>query len=86
MFKSIHGLAPTYLSESIVMNADINEYNTRGAWNRNVYQPRPGIEKYKNSFLYKASELWNALPPSLKESHDLDTFRQPYKVLNSRSR
>ena len=33
MFKSIHGLAPTHLSYSIVMNADINEYNTRGAQN-----------------------------------------------------
>ena len=37
MFKSIYGLAPTYLSDNIVMNADINEYNTRGAQNRNVY-------------------------------------------------
>ena len=66
MFKSIHGLAPTYLSDNIVMNADVNEYNTRGAQNRNVYQPRPRIEKYKNSFLYKAGELWNALPPSVR--------------------
>ena len=86
MFKSIHGLAPTYLSDSIVMNADVNEHNTSGAQNRNVYQPRPRIEKYKNSFLYKAGELWNALPPSVKESPDLDTFKQRYKALNSRYR
>ena len=85
MFKSIHGLAPTYLSDSIVMNADINEYNARGAKSRHVYQPRPRIEKYKNSFLYKAGELWNALPSSVKESPDLDTFKQRYKALNSRS-
>ena len=65
MFKSIHGLAPTYLSDSVVMNADINEYNTKGAQNRNVYQPRPRIEKYTSCFLSKASELWNALPPSV---------------------
>ena len=73
MLKSIHGLAPTYLSDSIVMQADINEYDTRGAQNRNVYQPRPRIEKYKNSFLYMAGELWNALPPSV-ESPDLGTW------------
>ena len=85
MFKSIHGLAPTYLSDSIVMNADINEYNTKGAQHRNVYQPHPRIEKYKNSFLYKAGELRNALPPSVKESPDLDTFKQRHKALNSRS-
>ena len=68
------------------MNADINEYNTRAAQNWNVYQLRPRIEKYKNSFLYKAGELWDAYPPSVKESHDLDTFKQRYKALNSRAR
>ena len=68
------------------MNADINECNMRGAWNRNVYQPCPRMMKYKNSFLYKAGELWNALQPSVKESPDLDTLKQCYKALYSRSR
>ena len=80
MFKAIHGLAPTYLSDSIIMNADMNEYSTRGAQNRNVYQPRPRIEKYKNSFLYKAGELWNALPVFVKESLDLEMFKRNYKA------
>ena len=48
MFKSIHGLAPTYLSDSIVMNADVNEHNTSGAQNRNVYQPRPYGMPYRH--------------------------------------
>ena len=30
-----------------------------------MYQPRPRVEKYKNSFLYKAGELWNALPDDI---------------------
>ena len=68
------------------MNAYINEYTTRRAQNRNAYQPRPRIKKYKNSFLYGAGKLWNALPPSVKESPDLDTFKQRYKALNSISR
>ena len=68
------------------MNAGINEYNTRSAQNRNVYQPRPRIEKFKNSFLYKAGKLWNTLPLDVKESPDLNTFKQRYKALNSRSR
>ena len=68
------------------MNADINEYNTRGAQNRNVYQPCLTIAKYKNSFLYTAGGLWDAVPPSVKESPDLDTFKQQFKALNFRSR
>ena len=66
MFKYIHGLVPAYLSDSIVMNADINEHNTRSAQNSNVYQPRPRIEKYENRFLYKAGELRTTLLPSVK--------------------
>ena len=29
LFRSIHGLAPTYSSDNIIMNADINEYIMR---------------------------------------------------------
>ena len=31
MFKAIHGIAPTYLSDRIVMNFDVNCYDTRGS-------------------------------------------------------
>ena len=31
MFKSIHGIAPTYLSDRVVMNFDVNGYDTRGS-------------------------------------------------------
>ena len=51
MFKSIHGLAPTYLSDTIAINADINEYNTKGAQTGNVHQPRPRIEMHKSMFV-----------------------------------
>ena len=68
------------------MNTDINEYDTRGAQIRNVYQPRHRIEKHKYSFLHKAGQLWSGLPLSVKESPDLDTLEQRYKALDSRSR
>ena len=31
MFKAIHRIAPTYLSDRIVMNFDVNGYDTRGS-------------------------------------------------------
>ena len=36
MCKSIHGIAPAYLCNQIVMNFDINGYDTRGTDSRNV--------------------------------------------------
>ena len=55
MFKSIHGLAPPYLSDNIVMDADINEYNTRGAHNRNVYQPASEKRSIRIAFRIQAN-------------------------------
>ena len=31
MFKNTHGIAPTYLSDRVVMNFDVNGYDTRGS-------------------------------------------------------
>ena len=37
MFKSIHGIAPAYLCNQIVMKFDINGYDNRGTDGMNVY-------------------------------------------------
>ena len=31
MFKSVHGIAPTYLSDRVVVHFDVNGYDTRGS-------------------------------------------------------
>ena len=49
MFKSIHGIAPNYLSDRIDMHFDIHGYNTREADSMNVYLPTVHKEIYKNT-------------------------------------
>ena len=39
MFKPIHGIAPAYLCNQIVVNFDINGHDTRGTDGMNVYLP-----------------------------------------------
>ena len=51
MFKSIHGLAPTYMCNHVVMNFDVNGYDTRGTDSMNVYLPKLKKDIYKNIFL-----------------------------------
>ena len=46
MFKSVHGLAPAYLCNQVVMNFDVNGYDTRGTDSMNVYLP-----KFKERYL-----------------------------------
>ena len=51
MFKSIHGIVPTYLSGRFVMNFDVNGYDTRGS-DMELYLPTLRKESYRNSFMY----------------------------------
>ena len=52
MFKSIHGIAPAYLCNQIVMNLGINGYDTRVTDGMTVYLPVLKKDIYKNSILY----------------------------------
>ena len=65
MFKAIHGIAPTYLSDRIVMNFDVNGYDTRGS-DMDLYPPTLRKEVYRNSFMYMGGKLWNDLPEFIK--------------------
>ena len=83
MFKSIHGIAPAYLCNPIVMNFDINGYDTRGTDGMNVYLPTLKKDIYKNSFLYKGGQVWNRLLDVVKDSPNLETFKYYYKLQKS---
>ena len=48
MFKSIHGLAPAYLCNQVVMNFDVNGYDTRGTDSVNLYLPKLKKDICKN--------------------------------------
>ena len=83
MLKSIHGIAPAYLCNQIVMNFDINDYDTRGTYGINVYLPTVKKDIYKNSYLYKGGQVWNRLPDVVKDSPNLETFKYHYKLQKS---
>lgn len=78
MFKAIHGLTPSYLSNHITMNVDIHGYDTRSSENMNVYRPTIHKEMFRNSFMCKGSDIWNALPNEVKESPNMDSFKRNY--------
>ena len=80
MFKFIHGIAPTYLCNQIVMNSDINGCDTRGTDGISVHLPTLKKVIYKNSFWYKWGQMWNRLPDVVKYSPNLETFRYYYKL------
>ena len=79
MFKAIHGIAPTYLSDRIVMDVDVNGYDTRGS-DMELYLPTLYEDMYRNSFMYMGGKLWNDLPEFVQHSTNIESFKQNYKM------
>ena len=79
MFKSIHGLAPNYLSDHVVMMCDVIPYGTRSTYDMNVYVPPARTEYFKRSFQYAGGTLWNSLTDNVKESPTFEKFKHNYR-------
>ena len=79
MFKAIHGIAEVYPSDRIVMNYDVNGFDTR--WSDiELYFPTLRKEAFRNSLIYMAGKLWNDLPEFVQNSSDIETFIHNYKM------
>ena len=79
MYNCIHGNAPQYLVNSIVMACDAHNINTRLANSLNVIIPECNSQLFKRSCIYRASILWNTLPDSLKECDRIHKFKHQAK-------
>ena len=78
MFKSIHGLAPFYLVDEVIMNCDINALNTR-SHPMNVYIPNVSSQFSKKAFKYAGATFWNGLPSFLKDINNIFDFKWKLK-------
>ena len=79
MFESIHGIAPTYLSDDVVMNFDVNGYGTRGL-DMELYLPTLRKEAYRNIFMYMGGKLWNDLPDFVQNSTNIESLKHNNKM------
>ena len=79
MFKAIRGIAPTYLSDRIVMNFDVNGYDNRGS-DMDLYLPKLHKEAYRNSFMYMGGKLWNERPEFVQFSRNIESFKRNYRM------
>ena len=80
MFKCIQGLAPSYLSNSVVMACETSDLNTRLVNSNDVSRPDVNIEKYRTAFSYTGALSYNELPENLKCITSLTRFKSSYKA------
>ena len=84
MYKSLHNLAPQYLTRKFKYVSDIHNCNTRQAAAGQLALPPlthgNDIECFMNSFSYSGVKLWNSVdPPTVRNAQDVNSFKNMYK-------
>ena len=80
MFKAINGPTPLYLTDSIVMDSEPHDSNTRLTNSFDVHAPSHNSEILKRSFVYNDSVLWNSLRHEVKLADNVNTFSTCIKI------
>jgi hypothetical protein len=85
IFKCIHGYAPEYLLNNVIMAFEVSTIMTR-KHPMNLYLPFPECEFHKNMLFYRGARDWNNLPDELKDCHSSDSFKRLLKLYIRRKR
>ena len=80
VFKSLHGLAPEYLSSKFIARFNTTSYMFRDSVNK-LTIPQPRTNYLLNSFRYSGAVLWNSLPEPLRQAESLRNFRSLLQLL-----
>ena len=67
VYKSLHGLTPSYISDLFRISGENYGYNLRNS-HINLHLPKSRTNMMKRSFSYKGAQLWNSLPIEVRES------------------
>ena len=78
VYKSLHGLTPSYISDLFHTSGENYRYSLRNS-HINLHLPKPRTNMMKRSFSYKGAYLWNSLPIEVRESQSLNGFKYKCK-------
>ncbi|KAL9974054.1 hypothetical protein ACROYT_G011045 [Oculina patagonica] len=76
-YKCLHGQAPAYLRSKFIVRADVHSINTRHRNKLDV--PLFKIATGQQSFIFRATRLWNELPRTLTDVNSLSIFKDAIK-------
>lgn len=73
LFGIIKNKQPEYLYDKLKWSSAVNKYDTRASAHLLII-PKHQSAGYKASFCYRASKIWNDLPPPIRECKSKATF------------
>jgi hypothetical protein len=78
MYKTLNGLAPSYLNNKFEFTYDITHRDLRSTSSNSLYIPKPSCELFRKSFVYSGSSIWNKLPLNVRTAPSLKSFKFLY--------
>ena len=75
VYKSLNGIAPTYLQDLFTYCRDTHSLQTRSATSNNLFIPGINKQVYSHSLQYNGSKIWNGLSSTAKDAHSLNVFK-----------
>ena len=70
MYKSLHSLAPTYLSNKFTYTSSIHQVSLRSLTDSTLYVhvPKPNLEIYRKTLANSGPKIWKTLPESVRSA------------------
>ena len=75
MFKVVHNLVPSYLSEQFSRRDTAHDHNTRGN-HVNLSVPKPNTNFLKNSLACNGAVAWNSMPTDIRYAENIEMFKK----------
>ena len=80
LHKTLNHLAPNYLYDIFSKCINVGGKNLRSCSNENLILPGIKLETGRKAFSYCGANMWNSLPPSIRNVNSLYVFT--YKLKN----
>ena len=82
MFKCIHGMSPSYISDCItILYNEIAVRDTRASTSSYLLSvPHAPLALFENYFAYRGPVIWNALPEHVRRYNNLHTFKKALRA------
>ena len=74
LYKSTHGLTPTYISNLFEFPSS-ERHSVRSVSNNDMLIKRHNTKIFKKSLQYGGPRLWNSLPTSIRNARSLESFK-----------
>ena len=78
VYKALHNLAPSYISNLIRPINLVHSFKTRGSVKDSLQLPKVTSKSGQRMFAFLASSEWNTLDPDIRNAPSLPSFRNRY--------